>query len=88
MTLTEAKQLVRRFPKRVGPYRRNRLTNLNAITTVNWMLYQGLGNCNAASIGDGNIYGLKLQSSDGGKVFTPDLGKVLLDASWYASNVR
>lgn len=77
MTITEAKQLVSKFPKQVGNFKRAPIKNLKSIVTVNSMQYE-CGNTTGLAIGDGQVYGIRLEKVEsGGKVAVPNLEKVL-----------
>lgn len=76
MTITEAKQLVQKFPKQIGTYKRKRLNNLKRIIEINYMEYRD-GNKFGFATGDGHVYGCKITQTDSGKVVEPDTSKIL-----------
>jgi hypothetical protein len=80
ITITQAKELVRKHPKRIADFTRQRVEPgfLKRTVVVNYVLYNYnsfLGNNwrKALSIGDGNLYGIRFVSTDRGKVGVPNL---------------
>lgn len=78
--MIDARELVRKHPKRIGRFVRERFTSkLKNLVSVNWVGYRS-GNRMGASIGDGKIYALRLESCDPhGKVLVPNLDIVLAE---------
>ena len=77
MNLKDAKALVRLYPKFICGYRRQGFS-LKNVTKVHWVLYEK-GNQMAASIGDGQLYRLKTESTllAGPGFLTPDLQNIV-----------
>lgn len=77
MTLTEAKELVKIFPKKIGNYRRNALrNNIGELVSISYMAYlspDGFGYCK----GDGHIYGKKIDPSNKNRTI-PDWDNILV----------
>jgi hypothetical protein len=79
MNITQAKELVKKNPKRISDFTRQKVEPgfLKRAVKVNYFLYN-YNSClrnnwrKAFSVGDGKLYGVKLVSTDGGKVAIPN----------------
>lgn len=94
MNITQAKELVKAHPKRLGEFTRQRVKPgfLKRVVKVNHFLYDynsSLGATwrNAFSVGDGKLYGVKLVSTDGRKVATPNLDLIVYESPLKADGI-
>lgn len=72
MNTSEARELVKKFPKRIGTFCRERFYNVKEATKVNFMIYKS-GDIVGCSIGDGRVRNMRLERVEGGgKVLVPD----------------
>ena len=74
MKISEAKAIVVAHPKQIGEFRRNRFTGLKRTIKVNAILYTGPNGQPGFSLGDGCIYGVRIES---GSAMVPNMGKIL-----------
>jgi hypothetical protein len=81
MNSLEIRQYIQRNPKHMGDFTRDRQHNLERVITINFTLYTHKRGYLGASIGDGRIYGIRLQPTESRKIIVPDLEKIHWDGN-------